>query len=159
MLREGADQVEQIGIERAWGQIEKADAVVFLHDLTRAASDEYRAADALIAAKLPQAAFISAAAALAPLADRLVAQDDRAGVRGVGASLGPARYTLAADGSGRRVGIISAVSDEFCGGCNRMRLTARSTASAGNLCSMPSCPCKIGRHAWDASPHTTQTWC
>jgi tRNA modification GTPase len=35
-LREGADQVEQIGIERAWGQIEKADAVVFLHDLTRA---------------------------------------------------------------------------------------------------------------------------
>ncbi|GAB3767621.1 tRNA uridine-5-carboxymethylaminomethyl(34) synthesis GTPase MnmE [Ramlibacter monticola] len=52
-LREGADQVEQIGIERAWGQIEKADAVVFLHDLTRAASGEYRAADEAIAAKLP----------------------------------------------------------------------------------------------------------
>jgi tRNA modification GTPase len=53
-LREGADQVEQIGIERAWGQIEKADAVVFLHDLTRADSAEYCAADEVIAAKLPQ---------------------------------------------------------------------------------------------------------
>jgi tRNA modification GTPase len=52
-LREGADQVEQIGIERAWGQIEKADAVVFLHDLTRSESDDYRAADEAIAAKLP----------------------------------------------------------------------------------------------------------
>jgi tRNA modification GTPase len=53
-LREGAGQVEQIGIERAWGQIEKADAVVFLHDLTRADSAEYRVADEVIAAKLPQ---------------------------------------------------------------------------------------------------------
>ena len=52
-LREGADTVEQIGIERAWGQIEKADAVVFLHDLTRAQQEEYRAADDAIAAKLP----------------------------------------------------------------------------------------------------------
>ncbi|HEX7891960.1 MAG TPA: tRNA uridine-5-carboxymethylaminomethyl(34) synthesis GTPase MnmE [Ramlibacter sp.] len=53
-LREGADTVEQIGIERAWGQIHKADAVVFLHDLTRAAESDYRDADAAIAAKLPQ---------------------------------------------------------------------------------------------------------
>jgi tRNA modification GTPase len=53
-LREGADQVEQIGIERAWGQIEKADAVLFLHDLTRADSREYQQADAAIAAKLPR---------------------------------------------------------------------------------------------------------
>lgn len=52
-LREGADQVEQIGIERAWGQIAKADAVLFLHDLTRAESAEYQAADAAIAEKLP----------------------------------------------------------------------------------------------------------
>jgi tRNA modification GTPase len=52
-LREGADQVEQIGIERAWGQIEKADAVLFLHDLTRAASQEYRADDEAIARRLP----------------------------------------------------------------------------------------------------------
>ena len=53
-LREGADQVEQIGIERAWGQIEKADAVVFLHDLTRADDPAYQDADAAIAAKLPK---------------------------------------------------------------------------------------------------------
>ena len=53
-LREGADTVEQIGIERAWGQIEKADAVLFLHDLTRAGSADYRAADEAIAARLPE---------------------------------------------------------------------------------------------------------
>ncbi|WP_332825596.1 tRNA uridine-5-carboxymethylaminomethyl(34) synthesis GTPase MnmE [Ramlibacter sp.] len=52
-LREGADTVEQIGIERAWGQIEGADAVVFLHDLTRRDDPAYRAADAVIAEKLP----------------------------------------------------------------------------------------------------------
>lgn len=53
-LREGADQVEQIGIERAWGQIAKADAVLFLHDLTRAASPDYQADDAAIRSRLPQ---------------------------------------------------------------------------------------------------------
>src|SRR6478735_3687736 len=53
-LREGADQVEQIGIERAWGQIEKADAVVFLHDLTRGDLPDYLAADEAIRAKLPE---------------------------------------------------------------------------------------------------------
>lgn len=53
-LREGADTVEQIGIERAWGQIEKADAVLFLHDLTRARMPDYRAADEAIAARLPE---------------------------------------------------------------------------------------------------------
>jgi tRNA modification GTPase len=35
-LRESSDEVEQIGVARAWGQIESADAVLFLHDLTRA---------------------------------------------------------------------------------------------------------------------------
>ncbi|MGV3494176.1 MAG: tRNA uridine-5-carboxymethylaminomethyl(34) synthesis GTPase MnmE [Ramlibacter sp.] len=53
-LREGADQVERIGIERAWGQIEQADAVLFLHDLTRADAADYRAADAAIQEKLPR---------------------------------------------------------------------------------------------------------
>jgi tRNA modification GTPase len=51
-LRESSDHVERIGIERAWGQIEKADAVLFLHDLTRADSDEYRKGDEAIAAML-----------------------------------------------------------------------------------------------------------
>ncbi|CAN5877711.1 tRNA uridine-5-carboxymethylaminomethyl(34) synthesis GTPase MnmE [soil metagenome] len=44
-LRESTDEVEQIGVARAWGQIEGADAVLFLHDLTRADSASYAAAD------------------------------------------------------------------------------------------------------------------
>jgi len=52
-LRESEDHVEKIGIERAWGQIESADAVLFLHDLTRAAEAQYQAGDAAIAGKLP----------------------------------------------------------------------------------------------------------
>ena len=44
-LRESDDAVEKIGIERAWQAIEGADAVVFLHDLTRSASPDYQAAD------------------------------------------------------------------------------------------------------------------
>ncbi|WP_431510867.1 tRNA uridine-5-carboxymethylaminomethyl(34) synthesis GTPase MnmE [Variovorax sp. DAIF25] len=44
-LRESSDEVEQIGVARAWGQIESADAVLFLHDLTRAAAPDYAAAD------------------------------------------------------------------------------------------------------------------
>jgi tRNA modification GTPase len=58
-LRESDDLVEKIGIERAWGQIENADAVLFLHDLTRAGQADYAAADAqiadMLAAKLPAA--------------------------------------------------------------------------------------------------------
>ena len=51
-LRESEDAVEVIGIQRAWGQIESADAVLFLHDLTRAASPDYLAGDAAVAAAL-----------------------------------------------------------------------------------------------------------
>ncbi len=57
-LRESDDEVERIGIQRAWAQIEQADAVLFLHDLTRIAAPEYIAADAgiaaLLAEKLPE---------------------------------------------------------------------------------------------------------
>jgi tRNA modification GTPase len=53
-LRESEDHVEKIGIERAWGQIESADAVLFLHDLTRAAQADYVAGDAVIAATLAE---------------------------------------------------------------------------------------------------------
>ena len=55
-LREGkdVDAVERIGIERAWGQIEKADAVLFLHDLTRAGDANHAAADKEIANTLAQ---------------------------------------------------------------------------------------------------------
>jgi tRNA modification GTPase len=51
-LRESVDAVEKIGIERAWQAIEGADAVVFLHDLTRSASPDYQAADEHIASLL-----------------------------------------------------------------------------------------------------------
>lgn len=53
-LREGdgVDEVEQIGIARAWGQIDNADAVLFLHDLTRVGQAEYDQADADIGAAL-----------------------------------------------------------------------------------------------------------
>ncbi|WP_397412419.1 tRNA uridine-5-carboxymethylaminomethyl(34) synthesis GTPase MnmE [Polaromonas sp.] len=53
------DEVEKIGIERAWTEIQSADAVLFLHDLTRQRTPEdlrialnYRAADAEIAAAI-----------------------------------------------------------------------------------------------------------
>ncbi|MDM0075293.1 tRNA uridine-5-carboxymethylaminomethyl(34) synthesis GTPase MnmE [Variovorax sp. J2P1-59] len=56
-LRDSVDEVEQIGIARAWGQIEGADAVLFLHDLTRASSADYAQADEeiarLLATRLP----------------------------------------------------------------------------------------------------------
>ncbi|MFI5447785.1 tRNA uridine-5-carboxymethylaminomethyl(34) synthesis GTPase MnmE [Polaromonas sp. UC242_47] len=50
------DEVEKIGIERAWTEIQSADAVLFLHDLTRQHTPEdlrialnYKAADTVIA--------------------------------------------------------------------------------------------------------------
>jgi tRNA modification GTPase len=48
-LRDSQDHVEKIGIERAWGQIENADAVLFLHDLTRARDADYAVGDEAIA--------------------------------------------------------------------------------------------------------------
>jgi tRNA modification GTPase len=53
-LRYSEDQVEQIGIARAWGQIAAADAVIFLHDLTRSDRLEYAQADAAINEELVQ---------------------------------------------------------------------------------------------------------
>ena len=55
-LRHSEDEVEKIGIERAWAEIENADAVLFLHDLVRwndaSESAHYQAADAAIATQL-----------------------------------------------------------------------------------------------------------
>jgi len=48
------DVVEKIGIERAWGQIEAADAVLFLHDLTRHTDTAYAVADRELQASLAQ---------------------------------------------------------------------------------------------------------
>jgi tRNA modification GTPase len=46
------DAVERIGIDRAWAQMERADALLFLHDLTRCETAPYQQADQDIAAKL-----------------------------------------------------------------------------------------------------------
>jgi len=48
-LRDSDDEVEKIGIARAWDAIGDADAVLLLHDLTRGNTIEYVAADAYIA--------------------------------------------------------------------------------------------------------------
>ncbi len=53
-LRESEDAVEQIGIARAWEAIANADAVLFLHDLTRYDAIDYIAADSIIAGAIAQ---------------------------------------------------------------------------------------------------------
>ena len=53
-LRDSHDEVERIGIARAWDEITGADAVLFLHDLTRCDAIEYRAADAAIASTMAE---------------------------------------------------------------------------------------------------------
>ncbi|MBL8289433.1 MAG: tRNA uridine-5-carboxymethylaminomethyl(34) synthesis GTPase MnmE [Rubrivivax sp.] len=50
---QAADEVERIGIERSWEAIGAADAVIFLHDLTRLGDAAYRAGESNIAARLP----------------------------------------------------------------------------------------------------------
>ena len=58
-LRDGAaDEVERIGIGRSWQAIGDADAVLFVHDLTRRGDAAYEAAEAAIAARLPQARIL-----------------------------------------------------------------------------------------------------
>lgn len=51
-LRESHDVVEKLGVERAWDEIGGADAVIFLHDLTRLDAADYAAADQRIRALL-----------------------------------------------------------------------------------------------------------
>jgi tRNA modification GTPase len=47
-----ADVVERIGVERSWKEIQGADAVLFVHDLTRLGQTDYDTADALITERL-----------------------------------------------------------------------------------------------------------
>jgi len=53
-LRESDDEVERIGIQHAWEAITQADAVLFLHDLTRRHAPDYQADDAAIADTIAQ---------------------------------------------------------------------------------------------------------
>ncbi len=82
------------------------------------------------ASKLPAARFVSHA----QLIERLGARVERASAQGAPgeavAGQGPASYLRARDGSARKVGFITAVSDEFCAACNRVRVTARGDLRA-----------------------------
>jgi tRNA modification GTPase len=49
---EASDEVERIGIARSWHAIGEADAVIFLHDLTRRGDPAYEAAERAIAERL-----------------------------------------------------------------------------------------------------------
>ena len=53
-LRDSEDEVERIGIARAWDEIAAADAVLFLHDLSRSGEADYAAADLDIAQTLAE---------------------------------------------------------------------------------------------------------
>ncbi len=77
------------------------------------------------AATLPRATFLGARDAIARLDGRVEWDSAWTGVAG----RGPARYA-AERGGARRVGIITAISDDFCDGCNRVRVTARGDMRA-----------------------------
>ena len=70
---EAADEVERIGMARSWAAIAEADAVIFLHDLTRRGQADYEAAEALIAERL--AAEGLAAARIVNVHNKADAQD------------------------------------------------------------------------------------
>lgn len=55
---EASDEVERIGMARSWQAIAEADAVLFLHDLTRVSEPAYAQADADIATRLPAGATV-----------------------------------------------------------------------------------------------------
>jgi len=56
---QASDEVERIGIARSWEAIAQADAVLFLHDLSRVDDADYRAAEADIAAQWPPGAQVA----------------------------------------------------------------------------------------------------
>ncbi len=78
------------------------------------------------AAKLDRTRFVSAARIVELLGERLAREGARESVSG----RGPARYLSARDGSGRRVGFITAVTEDFCGDCNRVRVSAKGDLRA-----------------------------
>ena len=59
-LRDSQDEVERIGIARAWDAIAGADVVLFLHDLTRCGLPDYQSADDAIARAMTELAPVGA---------------------------------------------------------------------------------------------------
>jgi tRNA modification GTPase len=51
-LRDSGDEVERLGVARSWSEIERADAVLFMHDLTRLGEPAYDAGEAQIEHRL-----------------------------------------------------------------------------------------------------------
>ena len=51
---QSVDEVEKIGIERAWAQVADADVVVLLHDLSRAQDSEYEALQTALSKQMMQ---------------------------------------------------------------------------------------------------------
>ncbi|MES3015978.1 MAG: tRNA uridine-5-carboxymethylaminomethyl(34) synthesis GTPase MnmE [Pseudomonadota bacterium] len=56
-LRDSQDEVERIGVARSWSEIGRADAVLFMHDLTRVGEPAYDAGEAQIDARLAHASL------------------------------------------------------------------------------------------------------
>ena len=87
-LRDSEDEVERIGIARSWSEIDSADAVLFMHDLTRLGEPDYDAGEARIESRLPATLvrakrllhiFNKADAAPAPLSHSGLALSARSG--------------------------------------------------------------------------------
>jgi cyclic pyranopterin phosphate synthase len=78
------------------------------------------------AANLPAERFLSRDHVLSLLGDRI----DREAPEQAARDQGPARYYRQRAGGPSKVGFITAVSDEFCGSCNRVRVTARGDIRA-----------------------------
>lgn len=103
-LREDSDsrdEVERIGIARSWAEIEQADAVVFLHDLTRRGEPAYEAGDEAIAERLRRHEGQGSQARVLHVFNKCdVATPDAAALEGLslsartGAGLEPLRRTL-----------------------------------------------------------------
>ena len=51
-LRESQDEIERLGIARSWREIDNADAVIFLHDLTRTGLADYEAGERAVESRL-----------------------------------------------------------------------------------------------------------
>jgi cyclic pyranopterin phosphate synthase len=78
------------------------------------------------AAKLSAERFLDRTHVLSLLGDRLRLDEQADAVPGQG----PARYFRGRGDAARRVGFITAVSDEFCASCNRVRVNARGEIRA-----------------------------
>jgi tRNA modification GTPase len=76
-LRESQDEVERLGVARSWREIENADAVIFLHDLTRAGDADYEAGEAAVEGRLGDPAR------LLHVFNKSDASDDARGVDGL----------------------------------------------------------------------------